>query len=259
MQQDGRNSDTQKTNTANTITQVFGRRQALMTLGALGLLGCGAGDPDSSSSSGGSSGTGTSGSCALIPQETQGPYPLLTILSNSTMLRQDITEGKTGVALKLVLKLVNVNASCAAIANTAVYIWHCDKDGIYSGYSQPAANTVGATFCRGIQLTDSNGEVSFTTIYPGWYAGRITHIHFQAYLADNLTVAATATSQIAFPQDITTAVYNSTLYAARGQNTSVASFSADNVFSDGTTYQMATIAGDLTSGYTATLTVGIAA
>ena len=234
MQQDERNSGTRS---ANTITQVFGRRQALTTLGALGLLGCGAGDPGSGGSASGSGGGGTSGSCALIPQETQGPYPLLTILSNSTMLR----------------------LSCAAIAHTAVYIWHCDKDGVYSGYSQPAANTVGATFCRGIQLTDSNGEVAFTTIYPGWYAGRVTHIHFQAYRADNLTVAATATSQIAFPQDITAAVYNSTLYAARGQNTSVASFSADGVFSDGTTYQMATITGDLTSGYTATLTVGIAA
>jgi len=234
MQQDGRNFGTRS---ANTITQVFGRRQALTTLGALGLLGCGAGDPGSGGSASGSGGGGTSGSCALIPQETQGPYPLLTILSNSTMLR----------------------LSCAAIANTGVYIWHCDKDGVYSGYSQPAANTVGATFCRGIQLTDSNGEVAFTTIYPGWYAGRVTHIHFQAYRADNLTVAATATSQIAFPQDITAAVYNSTLYAARGQNTSVASFSADGVFSDGTTYQMATITGDLTSGYTATLTVGIAA
>src|SRR5882724_13314224 len=201
MQQDGRSSDTQRASTANTITEVFGRRQALMTLGALGLLGCGAGDPDSSSSSGGSSGTGTAGSCALIPQETQGPYPLLTILSNSTMLRQNITEGKTGVALKLVLQLVNVNNSCAAITNTAVYIWHFDKDGVYSGYSQPSASTVGQTFCRGIQVTDSSGQVSFTSIYPGWYAGRITHLHFQAYLADNLAVAATATSQIALPQD----------------------------------------------------------
>ena len=115
------------------------------------------------------------------------------------------------------------------------------------------------TFCRGIQVTDRSGQVAFTTIYPGWYAGRITHVHFQAYLADNLAVAATTTSQIAFPQEITTAVYNSTLYAARGQNTSVTSFSADNVFNDGTTYRMATLTGDVASGYTATLTVGIAA
>jgi protocatechuate 3,4-dioxygenase beta subunit len=104
---------------------------------------------------------------------------------------------------------------------------------------------------------DSNGEVTFTTIYPGWYSGRITHIHFQVYLNDNLNVTATATSQLAFPQAITQAVYNSTLYAARGQNTSVTNFSSDNVFSDGVTYQLATVTGSVASGYVATLTVGI--
>lgn len=251
-----------------TITRLFGRRQALAALGALGLLGCGAGESDSTSttSGGGSTGGGgsgggggTTGSCALIPQETQGPYPLLTILSNAAMLRQDITEGRAGVPLKLALRLVNVNAACAPIANTAVYVWHCDKDGVYSGYSQPGVNAVGQTFCRGIQVTDANGEVAFQTIYPGWYTGRITHIHFQVYLANNLAVTATATSQIAFPQDVTAAVYGSTLYAARGQNTSVSGFAADNVFSDGTAYQMATVSGDVASGYSASLTVGIAA
>jgi hypothetical protein len=59
--------------------------------------------------------------------------------------------------------------------------------------------------------------------------------------------------------EVTKAVYDSALYAAHGQNTSVTSFAQDNVFSDGTTYEMATIAGDVTSGYVATLTLGIAA
>jgi hypothetical protein len=79
------------------------------------------------------------------------------------------------------------------------------------------------------------------------------------HLNDNLNVTATATSQLAFPQAITQAVYASSLYAARGQNTSVTSFSQDNVFSDGTTYQMATVTGDVNSGYVASLVVGIAA
>ncbi|HTT13051.1 MAG TPA: hypothetical protein VMG60_19445 [Burkholderiaceae bacterium] len=77
--------------------------------------------------------------------------------------------------------------------------------------------------------------------------------------ADNLTVAANATSQIAFPQDVTTAVWASSLYAAFGQNTSVTSFSADSVFADGTACQMATVSGDVASGFAANLTVGIAA
>jgi protocatechuate 3,4-dioxygenase beta subunit len=247
---------------ANLHTTPLDRRQALLTLGALGLFACGTGAADStstpSSDESGSSNGGTAGSCALIPQETEGPYPLLAILSNSTMVRQDITEGRAGVGLKLVLRLVDVNNACAPIANTAVYVWHCDKDGLYSGYGQPAANTIGQTFCRGIQITDANGEAAFNTIYPGWYAGRITHVHFQAYLSDNLAVSATATSQIAFPQAVTSAVYDSTLYVARGQNTSVVSFSEDSVFADGTAYQMAILTGDVTSGYMATLTVGIA-
>ena len=200
--------------------------------------------------------------CALIPSETDGPYPLYSILSNTAIQRRDITESKTGVPLRLILRLVNANNSCAPIANAAIYIWHCDKDGVYSGYANQTGgvNATGQTFLRGIQVTDASGQVVFDTIYPGWYSGRITHIHMQAYLNDAVTQGtAIITSQMAFPQDVTTAVYNSTLYAAHGQNTSVTSFARDNVFSDGTTYEMATIAGDVSNGYVATLTLGVAA
>ena len=92
-------------------------------------------------------------------------------------------------------------------------------------------------------------------IYPGWYSGRITHVHLRAYLGNSLQ----ATSQLAFPQDITQAVYASSLYDARGQNTSITSFSADNVFSDGEQYQLCTLTQNAsTGGYDAALTVGIA-
>lgn len=198
-------------------------------------------------------------SCVLIPQETAGPYPLSAILGNSSMIRRDITEGRAGVPMTLILQLVNLNDGCAPIADAAVYLWQCDKDGVYSGYSQPGANTVGQTFCRGIQSTDCRGKVGFTSIYPGWYSGRITHLHFQIFLNSNTGGVATATSQVAFPQDITRVVYASPLYAGRGQNTSVTSFAQDNVFSDGVEYQLATVAGDTTTGYVARLTVGVRA
>ena len=197
--------------------------------------------------------------CAIIPNETQGPFPLLAVLSNAAMVRKDITAGKTGVPLTVKLKLIDVNNGCEPIANAAVYIWHCDKDGSYSGYSSTQnGNHAGETFLRGIQVTDSTGLVGFNTIYPGWYAGRITHIHLQVYLNDNLTVTATATSQLAFPQTTTATVYSSALYTTHGQNTSVTSFTADNIFADGTSYQMTEITGNTTDGYVATLTVGIA-
>ncbi|HSI57736.1 MAG TPA: intradiol ring-cleavage dioxygenase [Ideonella sp.] len=240
------------------------RRTALGALGALSatpLLGlpdaalaADAWDEDFSASQ-----IATARSCALIPQETEGPYPLSSVLDDPSKVRRDITEGRTGVAMGLALKLVDVNNGCAPIANAAVYIWHCDKDGVYSGYSQPGNDTRGETFLRGVQVSNAKGIVRFTSIYPGWYSGRITHVHFQVYLNDNTGAAATATSQIAFPQDVTQAVYASPLYAAHGQNTSVRSFAADNVFSDGTTYQMATLKGSVAKGYAAKLLVGVSA
>jgi len=259
---------------------LISRRKALCAAGAaltLPLLGCSgssgsdstssatdSGDSDSDSSgsdtSGDSSTTTESGSCVIIPEETAGPYPLLAILTNSSIVRQDITENKEGVPLTLVLKLQDVDNQCVAISGAAVYVWHCDKDGEYSGYNseQNGGDHSGETWLRGVQVSDSEGQVIFYTIYPGWYTGRITHIHFQIYLNDNLTVTATATSQLGFDQDITEAVYDSELYAEHGQNTSVTSFSEDNVFSDGTDYQIATVEGDVEDGYTATLVVGIA-
>lgn len=266
--------------TTGTTPRAWNRRQILSALGLTGaalVTACsnggssgnsGAESTGSSSSSGGSSSSsgtssssgsssgGTPGTCTLIPEETEGPYPLTAVLSNSAMVRAEITEGKTGVPLTLVLNLVDVNSDCAPITNASVYVWHCDKDGVYSGYSQPGADTRGETFCRGIQDVDEEGVVMFETIYPGWYTGRITHIHFQVFLFSSPT--ATATSQIAFPEEITQAVYASALYAEHGQNTSVDGFSSDGIFRDGVTYQLAEVTGDVENGYVATLQVGIA-
>ncbi len=199
-------------------------------------------------------------SCVLIPGETDGPFPLYSVLANSAMVRSNITEGKTGVPLTVKLNIVNVNGSCGPVTSGYVYLWHCDKDGNYAGYG----TAVGQTFCRGIQPIASDGSATFQTVYPGWYNGRITHMHFQVYLTLAQGAAGTVTSQIAFPQTITQAVYGSTLYAARGQNTSVTSFAADNVFgsdstygASGVIYETATITGSVAAGYTATLNVGI--
>ena len=199
------------------------------------------------------------GSCTLTATETDGPYPLYAILTNSILTRRDVTEGKTGVPLTLTITLQDLSNGCTPIAGAGIYIWHCDKDGIYSGYANSTnAGSTTTTFLRGVQVTDANGQVTFTTIYPGWYAGRITHIHAQVYLDDSLVQGtAVATTQFAFPTAITTAVYGSSLYT-KGQNTSVTSFSADNVFSDGTSTEMLTISGDTTNGYAATMVVSIA-
>jgi protocatechuate 3,4-dioxygenase beta subunit len=253
--------------------KTLGTLGAFSVLGAAGLASCGGGkasgtaassvatSSSATTSSAGSLASSSSassiGSCTLIPTETIGPFPLSTLLNNSLVLREAINEDKTGVPLTVKLKLVDINNQCAPVSGY-VYIWHCDKDGLYSGYSESNnAGQAGKTYCRGVQYTDTSGVANFTTIYPGWYAGRITHIHFQIFLTSySSTAKSTAISQMAFPAEITKAVYNSALYT-KGQNTSVTSFSADNVFSDGVTYQLATVTGSVESGYTAELVVGL--
>ena len=197
---------------------------------------------------------GTGSSCAITPTETEGPYPDKTgMLNNAAFFRRDITEGRPGLPLTLTLTIVNVNNNCSPVTGASVEIWQCDASGNYSEYSQPGYDGTGKTFLRGLQTTDANGQVTFTTIYPGWYAGRATHIHVDVFRGSSLV----KTTQIAFPEDVTGAVYATGVYASKGQ--SPTTNSRDNVFSDGTENEMATLSGNTTSGYTATLTIGISA
>lgn len=129
--------------------------------------------------------------CVLTPELTEGPYYL-----SGDLIRQDITEGRAGIPLKLQINVLNPN-TCSAVENVAVDIWHCDALGYYSGV---AANAPGAgdpvpddldtipqdNFLRGIQITDSEGNVEFDTIYPGWYAGRAIHIHMKVHVGGTI-------------------------------------------------------------------------
>jgi protocatechuate 3,4-dioxygenase beta subunit len=235
------------------MKRTFNRREALGLLGAASAAAaaaCGSSPTTPTSTTSGSStgGTTTSSACAVSPDETAGPYPDRTgMASNSAFYRQDITEGKSGLPLTLALTIVNVRNSCAPVANANVEIWQCDAVGTYSEYGSAA----GQTFLRGLQTTNANGAVTFRTVYPGWYMGRATHIHLQVYLNG----AVVKTTQVAFPETISSAVYRTGVYASHGQNSTTNS--SDNVFSDGTDHELATLSGDTSSGYTATLTVGI--
>lgn len=253
------------------VKKSVSRRQALAAIGALSvgslLLACSKSSFTSTASAGATSSDETSGvvagTCAVVPTETEGPYPASNVLASSSIYRSNITTdiatgtAKTGVPLTVVLNLMKSNGSCVPISNAAVYIWHCDKNGEYSGYSSGQNGYhASETFLRGVQTSDSNGQVSFTTIYPGWYNGRITHVHFEIFLNNSLTSTPVKISQMAFPASVTTAVYNSSLYSSHGQN-SITSYSQDNIFSDGVSLQLATLTGSVSSGYVATLNVGI--
>jgi len=124
-----------------------------------------------------------------------------------------------------------------------------------------SSGVTGENYLRGVQATDTSGQASFQTVFPGCYAGRMPHMHFEVYRDANTATSFSnklKTSQLAFPNDISTAVYNgSSTYSASVANLARISFATDNVFSDGVTLEMTTITGDLTNGYTATITVGI--
>lgn len=201
---------------------------------------------------------GGAAGCVLIPQETEGPYDL-DLSGNASMFRQDIREGLGGTRLDLTLVVVNANDNCNPISNARVDIWHCNKDGYYSGFAnQPGylgtKSHIGETFFRGIQLTNALGEARFTTIYPGWYPGRAAHIHFQIFLGSLLR----ATSQLAFPDELTALVNSTAPYSPHGQNPTTTP--RDGVFADGSAYQTCTVVpNDAIGGYDAALTVPIAA
>jgi protocatechuate 3,4-dioxygenase beta subunit len=221
------------------------RRGALKLFGGFGLalVGCAAANTAGASSSADASADG--GTCQASPDETAGPYPDKTgMLNEPAFFRQDIAEGKTGVPLVLTLTVVQ---SCAPVAGAVVEIWHCDKDGNYSEYNDQA----GATFLRGLQTSDASGQVKFTTIYPGWYQGRATHIHVEVYVEGVLR----KTTQIAFPEDVNANVYSQSPLYTKGQNPT--SNAADIVFADGDALELATVSGDVSKGYGAALAIGI--
>jgi len=147
---------------------------------------------------------------------------------------------------------VNVNNACSPVPNAMVDLWQCDSQGRYSQYSQPGFDGRNETFLRGIQTTGADGRVTFLTVYPGWYAGRATHIHVEVSLGGR----SIKVTQIAFPENVTAAVYGSGVYAAKGQ--SPTSNARDSVFADGVASEMATVSGDTTSGYVGTFQVGAA-
>lgn len=270
-----------------------GRRRALGLFGSAGatalLAGCGGSDSSGSATTTVSTSTptptptptstgSTSSACVSYASETNGPYPAdgtntsrglsSNVLVESGVERSDIrssflgtsTTTAEGIETTLTIRLANVNDSCAALAGYAVYVWHCDVDGHYSLYDLPSES-----YLRGIQVTDENGECTFTTIWPGCYNGRFPHIHFEVYSSlDNATSGryAVLISQFAMPDEQNQEVYATSAYSSSKSNYSGESISGDNVFGDNTTAQQEamtmTATGSVSEGYTAVATVGVA-
>lgn len=235
----------------------FGASTALLQ-----LLGC------ESSSVTGEETPDPNASCSRIPAETAGPYPGdgsngANVLNVTGVVRNDIRSSfgtlsgtAQGIPLSIALTLVSAS-TCVPLANRAVYLWHCDRAGLYSLYSAGATNQ---NYLRGVAETDASGKVTFTSIFPGCYAGRWPHIHFEVFptLASAANVTnKIATSQIALPKATCDLVYATTGYSQSIQNLSQITLASDNVFSDGAALELATCTGNVTSGITASLTIAV--
>lgn len=262
------------------VEVLVGRRKLLGLLGGLTVAGalaaCGQGSTSSSSSSapaasasGSASGSSSAsgGSLAEVPDETTGPYPAdgsngVNSLDDAGIVRRDIRSSydistSTASGVPLTIRLTARDASTGdALAGAAVYLWHANQDGKYSLYTLPQEN-----YLRGVQETDATGTVEFTSVFPGCYDGRWPHIHFEVYssVADATSSGPIVkTSQIALPKEACDAVYATSGYEASVGNLARTSLARDMVFrDDGAIHQLASMSGDASSGYTASLTIGV--
>jgi protocatechuate 3,4-dioxygenase beta subunit len=207
---------------------------------------------------------------AEVESETAGPFPAdgsngpdVRVLSG--IVRSDIrpsfgTSTTVAPGVPLQFSLVISDLACKPFAGAAVYAWHCDQAGRYSLYSSGVTNQ---NYLRGIQVADSTGRVTFTSIYPACYTGRWPHIHFEVYssLAGATSGAGPIrkTSQIALPEAVSRTVYaTATGYSQSVTNMSRITLASDMVFGDDlAAREMGTVTGSVSAGYVATLAITV--
>jgi protocatechuate 3,4-dioxygenase beta subunit len=186
-------------------------------------------------------------------------------LEESGIVRSDIrssfgTASSTaeGVPLTLELTISDLAKDGAPFTGVAVYVWHCNRAGEYSMYSQGITEE---NYLRGVQIADSEGKVKFASIFPACYSGRWPHIHFEVY-PDQASITdstkAIATSQLALPKATCDTVYAQSGHEQSVKNLSQISLDSDNVFGDDDgVSQLATVSGDVSRGYAVSLTAGV--
>jgi protocatechuate 3,4-dioxygenase beta subunit len=196
------------------IGHLLTRREALALLGAGGLAALAAGSRGLRPAA-----AAGPAACVARPALTEGPYFVDEKLNRSD-IRPDPSDGsvRPGAPLRLALRVSRLAAgACTPLPAALVDLWHCDALGVYSDVADPGGATVGKKFLRGYQVTDGDGLVRFTTIYPGWYQGRAVHIHFKIRSAAGGGRAHEFTSQLFFDDALTDEVHGRLPYTARGQ------------------------------------------
>ncbi len=206
-----------------------------------------------------------------IPEETAGPFPGdgsngPNVLSESGVVRSDIRPSfgsasgvAEGVPTTVRLRILDLDGDDATpLSGAAVYLWHCDREGRYSMYSDGVTEE---NYLRGVQEADDDGRLEFTTVFPATYDGRWPHMHFEVYQSIDAATSASdklRTSQLALPEDVASTVYDSAEgYETSVQNLAAVSLDSDMVFSDGYSLQLAKVSGSVEEGYTVSLTVPV--
>ena len=196
-----------------------------------------------------------SASCAVSLEGEEGPYfvddSATGYLRTNILSNLDGSSTQTGVPLALTIYVFDAKNSCVPMANVQVDIWSCNAAGVYSAES--SESTTGQSWLRGYQLTDSTGKVAFSTILPGWYAGRTNHIHLRFRSTyDSTDTSGSNTMQIFFNQTLINTLATSVApYSSEGTNPTTNA--SDRVYSteeDGTT--LLTLTGSTAAGYSAT-------
>ncbi len=241
-------------------------------LGAVIVAGCGGGGSSATTSTTGTTTTGTTsstssggttsstGTCTVTPEGEIGPYftdDSATAYDRSNILSNlDGSDTQTGIPLTLHIYVYDAENTCAAMQGVQVDIWHCNAPGVYS--NEAVENTTGQSWLRGYQLTDATGLVTFTTIVPGWYSGRTTHIHLRLrskYSEASSTSDGTNTTQLFFPQ-ATINTINSSVAPYSSHGTNPTTNAGDRVYASQTKGEMElTLSGNVTNGYTATAAI----
>jgi protocatechuate 3,4-dioxygenase beta subunit len=170
--------------------------------------------------------TSTNKTCTLTPslieyegtpQQTEGPY-FVDNMPNRSDIRSDPSDGSVqeGIPLHLVIHVygLNKNGSCSPLKGAKVDVWHANSQGVYSDIVDQG--TTGKKFLRGYQLTDNNGTVRFTTIYPGWYQGRAIHIHDKVRTFNGSEKTLEWTSQLYFDNSVNEQIHKQPPYSKHG-------------------------------------------
>ncbi|OUL27963.1 twin-arginine translocation pathway signal protein [Nostoc sp. RF31YmG] len=243
------------------LGRILTRREALALFRAAGtailVVGC---IPKKSSSTQAQSSVAVLASstpaCVVSPEQTEGPYFVDEKL-NRADIRSDPVDGsvKEGVPLQLTLHVSQVGSNgCTPMVGAIVDLWHCDALGVYSDVTDRSFNTVGKKFLRGYQATDAQGNVQFTTIYPGWYQGRTVHIHFKVRTNEKSGQGYEFTSQLYFDDAISDRVYTQAPYATKGQRSQ--KNADDGIFQDGGEQMLLKLTKN-GQGYAATFDIGL--